>query len=115
MDQQYIDAQREKLEAELQRLDKELADFGVKTGEGYKPLPGEFGDSSDDTARNTEAYETNLATEKPLLELKEKVLSALKRITTNEYGFCMVGGTKHAIEHERLEAFPEADTCIEHA
>lgn len=111
----FKDKQKEKLSAELARIEKELADFSVKTGEGYKPATSDYGDSADDTARETEEYEKNLATDSALLELKNKIEAALKRTEDGTYGWCEVEGAKHEIERERLEAFPAAATCLKHA
>ncbi len=41
------------------------------------------------------------------------VEKALAKIDEGTYGICEVGN--HPIDAARLEAFPEAETCIEHA
>ena len=115
MRKDFLESQKNKLEDERNRINSELASIGVKTSAGFKPKVSDYGDSSDDTARETEQYETSLANEKTLLELRAKVENALLAVKSGNYGTCEVGGKRHEIAEKRLIAFPEATTCIEHA
>lgn len=65
-----------------------------------------------------EASEQTLHLENDLKEKRAKaslaqVEKALARMESGEYGFCEVCGKP--IDLARLQAFPEATTCVEHA
>jgi RNA polymerase-binding transcription factor DksA len=106
------------LEAEKDKLLKELATVGRKNPEA----PGDWeatatdldSDSADEneTADEIEEYEGNSAILKQLETQLQDVDKALTKIKTNTYGKCSVCDTE--IPEERLLANPAATTCIEH-
>jgi DnaK suppressor protein len=104
---------REKLTAELERLDHEAGEEAREQAEqrGSDEISGglDFGDRG---SRETAAMEGDLA-QGTLRMQRAQVVAALERIDAGEYGRCVVCGKE--IDDERLEARPEADTCREHA
>ncbi|WP_433506987.1 TraR/DksA family transcriptional regulator [Pseudonocardia halophobica] len=104
---------REKLTAELERLDHE-AGAEARDQEEQRDsdeLSGgmDFGDRG---SRETEAMEDDLALSTLRMQRAE-VVAALERIEAGEYGRCAVCGKE--IDDERLEARPETDKCRDHA
>lgn len=104
---------RERLTAELERLDHE-ADEEARDQEERRDsdeLSGgmDFGDRG---SRETEAMEDDLA-RGTLRMQRAEVVAALERIEAGEYGRCAVCGKE--IDDERLEARPETDKCRDHA
>jgi DnaK suppressor protein len=104
---------RERLTAELERLDHETREE-IRDQEEQRDsdeLAGgmDFGDKG---ARETEAMENDLS-RGTLRMQRAEVVAALERIDAGEYGRCRVCGKE--IDDERLEVRPEADTCRDHA
>ncbi|MFR9802287.1 TraR/DksA family transcriptional regulator [Pseudonocardia sp. RS010] len=104
---------REKLTAELERLDHEADEEAHDQAEqrDSDELAGgmDFGDRG---SRATEAMEDDLA-RGTLRMQRAEVLAALERIEAGEYGRCAVCGRE--IDDERLEVRPETDRCRDHA
>lgn len=117
MNQELIDQNKLKLEAEKKRLEGLLGRFAHRDDEaGKENYHTDFpnvGDSADDNAMEVDMYETNLGEEKALEGRLQKVNSALERIVAGKYGLCLVGGED--IEEGRLRVAPEADTCVKHS
>ena len=111
---------KEKLEEELNLLEKELKTVGRKNpdnpadweaiadnqmNKGHNPDRDEISD-------NITEYETRSAILKDLEIRFNNVKDALTRIDAGQYGFCATCGKE--IEKERLRANPAARNCIEH-
>jgi RNA polymerase-binding transcription factor DksA len=110
---------KEKLEAELKVLTKELNDLGEKD-----PTTGEWEATGKNLDVTTPMADSNEAADQ-LEELVERegetstlearrndVKDALAKIADNTYGICEVEG--ETIEEDRLEANPAARTCKAH-
>ncbi len=105
------------LDEEKANLETQLATVGRQNPSNpadWEPIPTETGQESDpnDQADHLENYEENTAILNDLEIRYNQVLAALKRIETNTYGVCSVGGEE--IEIERLMADPAAQTCKVH-
>lgn len=105
---------KEKLEAKKQDLTKELLSFASKNSE----IPGDFstvfpkyGEDEDDNAQEITTYENMLPIEHALEGDLVKVNKALERIKGKQYGVCENCG--QSIDIKRLEAYPEAELCIQ--
>ncbi len=109
----FLDEIKKKLEEEKARLETELGGFtkpnpNVK-GDFDAEFP-EYGDESDENAREIADYLTN----KPLEETLEKSLrdvnKSLERIGTGTYGICKY--CDEAIDEKRLRARPTSGSCV---
>ncbi|MFC5947402.1 TraR/DksA family transcriptional regulator [Pseudonocardia lutea] len=104
---------REKLTAELERLDHEAEEEARDQAEqrDSDELAGgmDFGDRG---SRIAEAMENDLS-RGTLRMQRAQVVAALERIDAGEYGRCAVCGKE--IDDERLEVRPETDRCRDHA
>ena len=109
---------KEKLEAELQLVEKELGDIGVKDKEwGWAPKapdmdvmpPQQELTETGDKLEEMEEREEEITTLQARLS---EVRHALEKIERGTYGTCEVSG--EPIEEDRLEANPAARTCKAH-
>lgn len=94
----FVQSQRKKLEAELEKLlkrQKELTAFP------------DIGNSLDDSAQETSEFEGNLALKDSVDRRLRAIRRALKRIEKGTYGICKK--TKEPIEKARLTLIPEAE------
>ena len=109
-----LEEERRELIAEL----KEVGQINPDDPRKWEPTAtaGDSGETADsnELADHMEEFEENIAIEGPLAGRLEEIDSALSRIQNGNYGICVVGGTSHPIEEERLEANPAANSCIEH-
>ncbi|HEY4517348.1 MAG TPA: TraR/DksA C4-type zinc finger protein [Candidatus Paceibacterota bacterium] len=109
---------KEKLEAELSKLEGELKSIGERNpsnpGDWEATAPDMNIPASDpnDVADTIEEYETRSGELKELEIRYNEVKAALLRIAGNTYGVCRISG--EPIEPARLEANPAATTCIKH-
>ncbi len=72
------------------------------------------GNSEDvDEANEDLSHAVNELKEDNAEDSLELVINALAKMEEGTYGLCEVNG--HPISQDRLEAYPEAPTCIEHA
>jgi RNA polymerase-binding transcription factor DksA len=116
IDIQYF---KNKLESELAILKKELESVGQKNPDNpadWEPMPARMDilkSDKNEVADNIEEYEERSGILKELETQYNEVLAALQRIEKGTYGKCESGGEQ--IPTERLEAFPAARTCLEHA
>lgn len=110
---------KEKLLARKKELWEQLSTIAVKDPhikDNWTAVLPEYGiqraDSSE-YADEVEEYETRISQEGTMeLRLKD-IEEALEKIKRGGYGICKKGGEE--IEKERLEAMPEAKTCITHS
>lgn len=105
------------LTEEKLNLETQLATVGRQNPSNpadWEPVPSETGHEADpnDQADHLENYEENTAILKDLEIRYNEVLAALVRIDAGTYGVCSLGG--EAIEIERLDADPAANTCKAH-
>lgn len=106
------------LEAELNQLNTEMKELGVKNPEVKGDWVERANDldtvSADlnDVADRTEEYDERRATLATLEGRYNNIRLALKKITDGNYGICEVSG--EPIEEDRLEANPAARTCKAH-
>lgn len=105
-----------KLEAELSRLEKELATLGKKneqTGDwDVTPPEAETVADPNDRGDRFEEIEGDAAILNELEAQYGDVKRALAKIADGTYGFCEVSG--EPIEKGRLDANPAARMCQEH-
>lgn len=107
------------LEQEKERVEGELQNVGRINPENpadWEPTPGEWDvmrADKNEVADTYEEYEERSAVEVELENYLQDIRAALKRIEDGTYGTCKVGG--EAIPEDRLEAYPAAKTCVEHA
>jgi len=104
------------LKAKLERKKADLEhEFGImKSEDSYNDPDRTVGNAedADEAFEDTSHLETKLKEENATraLGLVEK---ALAKIDLGTYGLCEVGG--EPIDEARLQAFPEATTCVDHA
>ncbi|MFA5967504.1 MAG: TraR/DksA family transcriptional regulator [Patescibacteria group bacterium] len=113
---EFISAQREALLKEKERLEREIKDvaFFDESQGRYVPKyeetsPGET-ESTDEASDETTTFGENTAMADSLIKSLNEVLSALKDIEANKYGYCENCG--EYISEDRLQAYPAAKTCI---
>lgn len=102
------------LEAEKERLEKELASFSQKDShnkDNYKSDFPEFGDKIDENAAEVATFSDRLSLEDVLEKSLRDVNGALDRINKDAYGICKY--CNNEIEEKRLEARPVSSACIE--
>lgn len=117
MNQNLIEENKQKLQAEAERIKTIISHEAGPDGKGefpgdYKPKFEEVGREEGENASEVENYATNLAVTQDLEEKLKKIEEALKRIEDGTYGKCKMGDE---IEEDRLRVLPEADTCIQHS
>lgn len=109
---------KEKLEEELQLVEKELEEVGRKNPDNksdWEAEPAEFDtDTADDSERadKMEEFEENAAVLKELEIRFNDIKDALKKIEDGKYGLCEV--CSEPIEEDRLIANQAARTCKKH-
>lgn len=107
-----------KLEEEKVLLEKELLQIGRVNKNGQWEVTRDDVDDETadkiDTADNMEEVETRDAILNELKKRLQNINNALLRIEEGGFGICEVGGDKHEIEQDRLDANPSATTCKEH-
>jgi len=108
---------KEKLEVERDRILEELRDMGklnLESGE-WEAIPEEISSpeaDQNDMADRFEDFENRSSMIKVLGPRLNQILRALKDISENSFGVCVVCGKE--IEAARLEANPAAKTCTKH-
>lgn len=101
-----------------ERLEEALSQIGRKNPDqkdDWEPRPSDIDvnlSDENDMADVFESLEENSAIMTDLEKEWNEINDALKRIESNKYGICSVCNKK--IEEARLEAYPAAQTCIEH-
>ncbi len=116
MDNTQIEKFKEKLLEEKNRLETELSEFAEKNpkikGDWNAKFPnyGDMNSNQDENSDEVEEYATDIALEHTLeLRLKD-IEDALEKIIKGVYGQCEKCNKE--ISLERLNANPEARTCI---
>lgn len=101
MYENFIAAQKVKLEHEKKRLDSEIKELDIYP---------ESGTSDDDHEQEVTQFEENQSVDDNLISERIAVIKALSRIENGSYGKCIKCGAEIPIN--RLEAYPAADDCI---
>jgi len=112
-DKKFINLMKKKLESDQKRLEKELATFADKNihnKNDFKARFPNFGDESDENAKEVQAFGDRLTLERTLEKELRDVKNALQRIVKGTYGYCY--NCQEEIPQARLEARPTASTCI---
>jgi len=105
-----------KLESEKKRLTKDLKSFAKKDPRSKRnwvtrfPFFGMNRSHQDEIAEEIEEYENLLPVEHSLEKRLKNTEEALEKVKKGKYGRCE--GCKKGIETRRLEAAPEAKTCL---
>jgi RNA polymerase-binding protein DksA len=106
---------RRELEAEKNRLSRELVSVGAWRQEAIQSEStselSDYDNHPADVATETFEREKSFTLEGNIEDLLYKIDSALKRIENNTYGNCLICGGK--ISPERLDAIPYADLCLD--
>ena len=113
LSQEFIDKMKNKLDVEKKRLEEDLSSFtkkNVHNAEDYKADFPDFGDESDENAKEVATFEERLNMENTLETELRDVNKALERIEKGTYGTCH--NCKEEIPEARLEARPTASTCV---
>jgi DnaK suppressor protein len=109
----FIQEQRTRLLEEKKHINKELEFIAQKDSSGsYQPKSDDIGDRQDDAALESTTFDTNLSTERNLVDILNKINAALAKIDKGQYGTCEQGDQ---IEEDRLHVIPWASTCIQHS
>ena len=98
-----LEADRERLQAEVDEAEADLAELMRDSGEGS-------GDDQADAGAATWEREHELSLTNNAKELLEQIEHALERIEEGTYGACESCG--NAIGKMRLQAFPRATLCL---
>ncbi|OGZ84883.1 MAG: hypothetical protein A2599_00450 [Candidatus Staskawiczbacteria bacterium RIFOXYD1_FULL_39_28] len=114
MDKKLTEELKTKLEEQKKSIEKELETFAKKDdipkGDWETKYPNRENGNMEEEADEVQEYGNMLPVEHSL-ELKLKnVNSALEKIKSGTYGICENCGKK--ISEERLQAIPEAKTCL---
>lgn len=107
-----LDFARRELEAQLDRLNGELAEL-EKTREKAREQKDEYagyGNHVGEAATETFEAERDLALIDKIEGMRDQVTAALKRVDDGSYGVCLTCG--QPIPKERLEALPFAGQCL---
>lgn len=110
----FLSQIKEKLLAEKERLESELAKIGTPTGKDeadFKTSWEDYGDKEDENAAEVAAYSDSLGLEATFEAELREVTEALERIERGTYGTCKSCGRE--INEARLEARSQALYCIE--
>jgi RNA polymerase-binding protein DksA len=114
LDPKTIEELKQKLLIEKKRLEKNLSPDEVK-GSGvdreYQTKFPEIERDEEENADEMEMYENSLSTDETLKAELQKINSALEAIEKGTYGIC--SNCQKEISLERLEAYPQADTCLD--
>lgn len=115
LDAEFIAAQKDKLSAERNTLERDLSRIARKdpVGHDYHARFEEVGRAQDENVHEEEQYEVARSAEQSLEVQLREVNAALQRITDGTYGLCTT--CQSSIDRRRLEALPSATTCVRHA
>ena len=114
MDKKILKNQKEELEKEKKKLEKQLSSFATKSktvkGDWITKYPEFDGGRLEEETDEVEEY-GNILSVSYALELElEKVKESLEKIKKGKYGICEK--CKKPISKGRLKAYPQAKYCI---
>jgi RNA polymerase-binding transcription factor DksA len=107
-----------KLEEQLNTIVTELETIGIynEANDDWEPVPDSEESAADadenENADYNEDFEERTATLETLEREYKDIKRALAKMATGTYGICEISG--QPIEMKRLEARPDARTCIAH-
>lgn len=110
MDEKFILIRKRELLKQKNRTERELKQLANKKGGKYRTIFPELGSGEDESAEEVRLYEESLNFEKNLETDLGAIEKALAKIEKGKYGFCEI--CKKAIHPNRLEAYPEAASCV---
>lgn len=104
---------KQKLVEEKKRIGDNLSktETGEKVDREYETKFTEIERDPEENADEMEMYESNLAVDESIKSELEKIDAALERMEKGTYGVCSNCGKE--IPLERLQAYPQADTCLD--
>ena len=114
IDQKIQEELKQKLLEEKKRIEENISktETGRKgTDREYETAFPEIERDQEENADEMEMYESNLAVDESLKTELEKINAALARMESGTYGVC--SNCQKKIPLERLEAYPQADTCLD--
>lgn len=106
-----LEEEKNTLIGELNTMGKHNVETNTWEATPETASPAETADDNSNADR-FEDYEEKTAAIAPLQSRLAQVEMALTKLANNTFGKCSVCG--NAIETERLDANPAAETCIEH-
>ena len=114
MDKKFIEEQKQRLEAQEQKLEGQLGSFAEKSkdvkGDWLAKMPDlDPGKSLEEEADEVEEFGTRLALGRTLETELKKVVASLEKIKKGKYGICEKCGKP--ISQGRLNVYPQADNC----
>ena len=112
MDKEFLEGQKKKLLEKKKALEERLSAIGEKENGDFRAKFPEYGSDEEMSALEYEDYDRNLNLEKNLERDLKATRAALERIEKGTYGYCTNCRKKQKISHQRLEAYPAADTCL---
>lgn len=112
MDKKVIEKIKKDLSIRKKQIEDELNDVAQKgKKDKLKTKFPEYGNKTDENAREIDEYSTNLATKKILENILRDINNTLGRIAKGTYGICKY--CRKEMEKKRLLARPVASACIE--
>ena len=105
-----LDELRQRLEAERDRLQKEIEAVAMRPAEFRPSHESYYGNHLADIGSDMFEEEKAIAMEAHLVGMLQKVNDALERFENGTYGICQE--CHQPIPPERLEALPYATTCV---
>lgn len=114
LDQKIQEELKQKLITEKKRLEENMAGLESspkKPDREYQAAFSEIERDEEANADEMELYESNVATDETLKNELKKVNAALAAMEKGTYGFCE--NCQKDIPLERLQAYPQADTCLD--
>lgn len=112
-DKNFLNKIKNKLEEEKKELEKDLTAFTEKNVHNindYQAKYPDFGEESDENAREVATFGDRLTLERTLEKELRDVNKALERIKKGTYGICY--NCNKAISKDRLLARPTSSTCV---
>jgi len=104
---------KEVLTSEKARIEKELGQFTTKNPNvsgDYEATYPEYGDESDENAREIAEYTVNKPLEMTLEKILRDINKSLERLGDGTYGICKYCDKQ--IEEKRLIARPTSGSCV---
>lgn len=109
----FLKSIKKKLEAERERLGRELLKFTKKNlhvSGDYEATFPEYGSEEDDNAREVAEYAANKPLELTLEKTLRDIDNALERLKKGTYGICKY--CDQPIDQKRLLARPTSSACV---
>jgi len=113
LNKEFITKIKDKLQKEKIHLEKDLGSFtkkNVHNATDFKANFPDFGDESDENAKEVATFQERLNMEDTLEKELRDVNKTLERIEKGDYGTCY--NCNEEIPEARLEARPTASTCV---